>query len=115
MHEFGIMESVVEVVREEAARAGLRRVERVAMVVGERTAVLPEALELAWEALRDGEPFAPGARLEVEWRQAEAACPACGLRYHPEGGFLLVCPGCGALGGELLAGEELRVASIEGE
>ncbi|MCL6521541.1 MAG: hydrogenase maturation nickel metallochaperone HypA [Firmicutes bacterium] len=115
MHEFGIMESVVEVVRQEAAKAGLRRVERVEMVVGERTAVLPDALEFAWEALRVGEPFAPGARLEVEWREARARCPACGREYHPEEGFLLVCPACGALGGELLAGEELLVASIEGE
>ena len=113
MHEFGIMQSVLEIVADACRSAGLTDVTLVEMEVGELTAALPDALYLAWEALATDEPFAPGAQLLIEERPSLGECRACGQRFHPEDGFRLVCPHCGALGARLIQGDELRVVAVE--
>jgi Zn finger protein HypA/HybF involved in hydrogenase expression len=65
-------------------------------------------------ALADGGP-ASGARIDVVEVAAEGECRECARRYPVEPPtWSLECPGCGR-SGDLTAGRELTVASIEVE
>lgn len=62
--------------------------------MGELSAVEPELLVFAWEALVEGGPDA-GARLDVEWHPARQRCPDCGdVVERQPGSWLRLCPVC---------------------
>ena len=57
--------------------------------------------------------LARDARLNFERIAPRARCHACGAEYAPPDSRLWTCPECDALGGEVIAGREFSVASIE--
>jgi Zn finger protein HypA/HybF involved in hydrogenase expression len=68
----------------------------VRVAVGELTAIEPDLLRFAWEALVENLPEA-GCALEVEWRPARQSCPRCGVaKSRPPGGWLRECDACGS-------------------
>lgn len=117
MHELSLVEGILAIVREELAKHGLRRLIRVRVKHGVLTAVVPEALETAFEALTAGTDLA-GAVLETELVPLSVRCRACGQEFAPSGEerFLMPCPACGTeLGHTILTGRELFIDHLEAE
>jgi hydrogenase nickel incorporation protein HypA/HybF len=114
VHELSIAAEVYRTSRSAVAEHGGGRLVAVRLAVGELTAIEPELLGFAWEALlaRSGDA---GARLDVEWRPARQHCAVCGgEKLRGEGTWLRLCPDCGqplAVEG----GDELDVLSVEFE
>jgi hydrogenase nickel incorporation protein HypA/HybF len=95
MHEMSIAAEIQRIGRAAIERQGDGRLEAVRVAVGELTAVEPQLLKYAWEALTRGGPD-EGARLEVEWRAALQFCPTCGEgKTRGVGSWLRLCPDCG--------------------
>jgi len=111
VHELSIAQSILAGTRTALTPYPGARVERVRVAVGELTAIEPELLRFAWEALLDGTPDA-GCVLDVEWRPARQSCPACGVpRQRPEHGWLMACEECGgAL--RIEGGQELDLLQV---
>ncbi len=111
MHELGLAMDIHRTCREAVAPHGPGRLEWVKVAIGELTAVEPELLAFAWQAVTQDGPDA-GARLEVEWRAARQCCPGCGGTVErPRGTWLYQCPTCE----RVLAvegGDELEVLSV---
>jgi len=94
MHELGIATNIYETCRRVVDENGSGRLESVRLAVGELSAVEPECLRFAWEALTAGGAD-EGCRLEIDWRPARQHCPACGeVKVRPETRWLRVCPDC---------------------
>ena len=114
MHELGLATELLAVCqRSLAAHPGARLI-RARVTVGELSAVEPDLLRYAWEAVCADGPHA-GAELIIEWCPAQQQCPACGARpERVRGGWLRRCSGCDTLlvihGGDQL---ELRELTIE--
>jgi hydrogenase nickel incorporation protein HypA/HybF len=82
------------VCRSELRARGGERLDEVRIAVGELSAIEPELLAFAWQALVEGGPDA-GARLEIEWHPARQRCPACGeVAQRQPGSWLRLCPDC---------------------
>jgi hydrogenase nickel incorporation protein HypA/HybF len=108
MHELAIAESIVRIA---ADHAGDRRVAKVELRVGALRQVVPSALRFSFDLVADGTPV-EGAELELEEVPARGRCETCGAE-SPIEGFPLHCARCGRLDLEMIAGEELRVESLE--
>ncbi|GGL54135.1 hydrogenase maturation nickel metallochaperone HypA/HybF [Sporolactobacillus putidus] len=116
MHEMGLMEDALRMVSEDAEKHGIRSVEKISMIVGDLSNVLPDALCFAFDAFRmSGEiPFLKNdATLEIIRERGLARCSACGTEYEPRQ-LLATCPDCGLPFGVLLAGETFKIESYEG-
>jgi hydrogenase nickel incorporation protein HypA/HybF len=113
MHELSLATEVVRIICEEAARHGLRRVERFRLEVGQLRAVVPEMLRSGLEFPSQG-TSAEGAQVELLEIPGRARCHGCGTEFDTPD-ILLVCPKCGRIGGEVLAGSELHIVELEGE
>ena len=113
MHEFSIATRLLELVEEQARRAGARRVASVKVVVGKLSGVVPELLREAFEFCSKG-TLAEGAELVIEEPPLRCRCRACGAEYEPEA-FSLKCPNCGAADFEITSGRELLLESLEVE
>ncbi len=114
MHELGLVTEVYKICRASLETHGEGRIRSVRLAVGELSAVEPELLRFAWEAVT-AEGADEGADLVVEWHVARQRCPACGEeKPRASGDWLRVCPDCG---GPLLVegGNELEILDIEVE
>jgi hydrogenase nickel incorporation protein HypA/HybF len=108
MHELSIAEAIVAIADRHADG---RRVTRVQVSVGHLRQVVPSALAFAFELVAQGTAV-EGAELVLEVVGAAGRCRACGAESRLAG-FPLACHACGGHDVEVIAGEELRVESLD--
>jgi hydrogenase nickel incorporation protein HypA/HybF len=107
MHELAVMESIVTTVEE---RVGAARVCRLHLQIGALAGVVPDALRFCFEACAQGTAL-EGAELEIDEVDGRGRCRICGGETALAS-FLELCP-CGSAELEVIAGNELRVTSVE--
>lgn len=115
MHEGALAQAALNLVLETAREHGAARVTSITLSVGALAQANADSLAFWLGALAEGSP-AEGATIGVVEVAAEGECRACrGARYPVEPPiWSLECPKCGR-GGDLAAGRELTVSSIEVE
>lgn len=133
MHEFSLAQSLMNVVAESAQAESITHISRVTVVVGEWTAVLPDALAASFALLAEagvgrpdgahdladagapgpGQALFRGAELVIVCQPASGICVECGEDFAASAAGL-ICPRCGGAA-RLKAGHELYVDSYEGE
>ena len=117
MHEMAIAQNILGIIQEEMQKNNLTRLTLVKIRHGSLNAIVPEALQLSFEALIQETPL-HGARLEAEEIPLLVRCQACTQEFSPEGGSLLYmpCPFCGEeFGHEIIAGKEIYIDHLEAE
>ena len=111
MHEFGIAEGALKMVLERQRAAGAARVHAVTLRIGALAGVVPEALEFAFDALKEGTPAAE-ARLTIEHLPLICYCAACNKEFTARASSYR-CPDCGQASRDIRQGRELDLAAIE--
>ncbi len=113
VHELSIMQSALTLALDETRKAGAQRVHALRLRIGVLSGVVPDALQFAFEALAPGTP-AEGAQLGIEPVPARFWCTVCQREFTAENLFS-DCPVCQTPSGELRAGREMEIASLEVE
>ncbi len=114
MHEGALAQAALDLVLETAREHGAERVTSITLSVGALAQANADSLAFWLSCLAEGS-LADGATVDVVEVAAEGECKECGRRYPVEAPFWsLECPRCGK-GGDLAAGRELTVSSIEVE
>jgi hydrogenase nickel incorporation protein HypA/HybF len=112
MHELSIATAVIGAVCREVAAAGGGPVIAVTLRIGRLSTVNEGALRYCFDLAGDGTACA-GARLEIIDVPVRIWCGACGEERDLPGIQRFACPGCGQLSGDIRAGRELDLESIE--
>ena len=86
-------------------------VKDVNLVLGEIAEMTDATIQQYWDELSKG-TLAEQAELHFRSINAEVQCMACFQKYHPID-KKIHCPYCGSFGAKILAGEEIRLESIE--
>ena len=95
MHELGLAVEIHRRARGHVEAHARARLARVVVAVGELSAVEPDLLRFAWQAVTAGTAD-EGATLEIEWCPARQRCPGCGeTPERASGAWLPLCPRCG--------------------
>jgi len=110
MHELSITRNVVAIVAERAAG---QRVTRVRLQIGCLSAIVPDAVRFCFDICAADTPLA-GARLEIEHILGRGRCDDCSAEI-PLTAPVGRCPGCGAGGLRVIAGQELNIKEMEVE
>jgi len=113
MHELAITQSMLDIVLEQAEKAGAERVEVIKLTVGELSGFVEESVRFYFDFLVKG-TIAEGATLSFTRVPARARCRNCGRGFKLKE-FDWSCPDCGQDNIEIIAGKELFVESIEVE
>ncbi len=113
MHELAVTQSILDIVTEHARRANAQRILRIHLVVGELTGFVDDSIQFYFDLLSPG-TLAEGAELQIERVPARVKCRQCTGEFSPRD-FNWICPTCSAVGGDVIAGQEFRVESIEVE
>jgi hydrogenase nickel incorporation protein HypA/HybF len=113
MHELSIATRLVELAIDAVRSAGEdRAIETLHIRVGALSGVVTEALEFCWEVAAEGTPC-QGSRLDIEVVPARVYCPSCAADSAVESPYRFRCSRCGQLTGEVTAGRELDLVSLE--
>lgn len=109
MHEYSIVQALMDRIGEEAARHGATGVHAARVKVGELAGVDAELLKTAWDTFREGTLCAE-APLTIDIVPARWACPSCA--HRPARGAALWCGACGQPV-RLAEGDELLLERVE--
>ena len=113
MHEYSIVEGVLDSVIPAAEKAGADKLVCVRLRVGDMTEVVQESLDFMWGICCEQRgPMVEGCGLEVEYVYPRSACLKCGHEFEHDR-FHLKCPECGSASTMLLSGRELEIASMD--
>lgn len=115
MHEMSLMSEIIKIVSDDARLHGFRKVDKIDVIVGDLSNVLPDALELAFFHFRKQGLGIVGenANLEIIREVAIAKCQTCLFEFTPDYRMSL-CPKCELPNCLLVSGETFRVESYEG-
>ena len=107
MHELAIAESVVDTVTERLPGATVTCVH---LEIGALSGVAPDSIRFCFDLATEGTGL-EGARLEITEPPARCRCRSCGAEFEPDMPIVL-CP-CGSPDVAVLAGEELKIVSVQ--
>ena len=107
MHELGITQNIVAIVKE---HANGNKVSRVLLEIGKLSAIMPDAIRFCFDICAQGTVLA-GAKLEILEIPGLAECSQCGAKIPLEKPFG-ICQ-CGSVQLNLITGEELKIKEIE--
>ncbi|MBM7647462.1 hydrogenase nickel incorporation protein HypA/HybF [Bacillus ectoiniformans] len=115
MHEMSLMSEIIDLVSLDAESKGFVKVNKIHVVVGDLSNVLPDALELAFFFFQQqGVPLIDEeTELCIIREAAKAICSACQIEFEPDYRIAL-CPECKQPHSLLISGETFRVESYEG-
>lgn len=112
MHEMGIVQSIMEIVEQQAALHKANRVVRVGLEFGALTAVLPDAIRFAFSILSKG-GIAEDAVVDITIIPIKVRCTDCS-REHIMDVYEPFCPSCGSSSMQIIEGrDEIRIAFLE--
>ncbi|RMH79497.1 MAG: hydrogenase maturation nickel metallochaperone HypA [Acidobacteria bacterium] len=111
MHEFSIVQSLLELVEEQARVYKAKEVKVIQLLVGVLSGVEPHLLELAFETIKEG-TVAQRAELRIEVERLKLYCRECGKESEKEE-LNALCPHCQSLNTEIRGGQELLLKSLE--
>ncbi|MDS9470953.1 hydrogenase maturation nickel metallochaperone HypA [Sporosarcina pasteurii] len=115
MHEMSLMTEIIKIVSHDAQSHGFSKVDKIDVIVGDLSNVLPDALELAFfHFQRQGLGILDeNTQLNLVREEAKAKCQTCLFEFVPDYRIAL-CPKCGLANCLLVSGETFRVESYEG-
>ncbi|RMH69889.1 MAG: hydrogenase maturation nickel metallochaperone HypA [Gemmatimonadetes bacterium] len=110
MHEYSLMQALMDKTIEIAAEHGHPKVERIKLQIGELQHIVPDILEFAFEVMAKG-TIAETADLVWDVVPVKIKCQQCHTEFEPHDVFW-VCPQCESSGGEIKQGDEFILESI---
>ena len=113
MHEFSLIDSILNIITDTARERKMRRITRVVLTIGRMRQIVKETMVFAFEAASAG-TIAEGAELVITFVETRMLCNNCGKEFTPEDN-VYVCMQCGSSDLKTLQGMELLVQTIEGE
>ncbi|MCE9632382.1 MAG: hydrogenase maturation nickel metallochaperone HypA [Planctomycetia bacterium] len=112
MHELSIASRIVEVAGDHCRDAGAVRAVAITLRIGRLSCVHEDALRFSFGLVSEGTPLA-GAELRIIHVPPTIWCGPCGREVELPSLQKFACPICGTPSGDIRAGRELDLESIE--
>ena len=114
MHEMGIVQSIMEILEQQAAMYQVKKIVRINLEFGALTAVMPDAVRFAFDILSK-DTVADGAELDIKIIPIKVHCIDCSNVQIMEV-YQPFCPSCNSASLQIIEGrDEMRIASMEVE
>ena len=110
MHELGLTDALLRLVRDIAKKEELEHVESITLEIGELSGVVPRYMEDCWEAVIDGTEYAE-TKLVIETVPGIASCMDCDEEFRIDVNDMR-CPFCGSHSLTPVSGRDMTVKEI---
>ena len=113
MHELGLCDAILRMVRKIMAEEDVQQVSKITLEVGELSGVLPHYMMDCWAAVIDGTEFAE-TELTIESIPGVARCLDCNGEFRVDTNKLR-CPICNSEMLKPLSGNDMTIKEIEAQ
>lgn len=110
MHELSLLESVLEIIEEQAAVQDFRVVKKVTLEIGKLSCFDADALRFSFDAVMK-DTLAEHAELEIDVIEGSGVCSLCGRRQLLQSLFD-ACDACGGAPLTVTQGDALRIKEL---
>ncbi len=111
MHELGIAQNILDIVRQSVLKEQIEAVRGIKLRVGQLSGVVPDSLDFCFKAIVSNTEM-QRASLSIEQIPTTTECRNCMHRFQVEE-FDFTCPACRSTNLELISGKELEIVEIE--
>lgn len=111
MHELGLCDALLRLVKDVAVKEELTRVEKITLEIGELSGVVPAYMSDCWTAVIDGTEY-QDTILEIETVPGIARCLDCEKEFRVDLN-LLRCPFCQSDKLMPISGNDMTLKEIE--
>jgi len=111
MHELGIAQNILDIVRQSVSKEQIEAVRGIKVRVGQLSGVVSDSLDFCFTAIVSDTEM-QRASLAIEEVPTTSECRDCMHRFPLEE-FDFVCPSCRSTNLELISGKELEIVEIE--
>jgi len=111
MHELAVTQSILDIALSEAEKANAKQITTIALVIGEFAGIVDDSVQFYFDFISQ-DTLAQNATLSFCRIAARFRCRVCGTEFAPQDQDW-GCPSCGAAAGEVIAGREFYIESIE--
>ena len=113
MHEFSVIQNILDIVDDTIKENGLTKVTRVNLLIGRMRQIVPEAMQFAFEAATKG-TLLETSELEMEFKSIIMKCNKCSDEFEVYDNRYF-CEKCQCADLSIVHGQELIIKSIEGD
>ncbi|GHV04421.1 putative hydrogenase nickel incorporation protein HypA [Campylobacterota bacterium] len=113
MHEFSVIQALLDQCEKEAKKAGAEKILTITLKVGKLSGIEPALLKNAFEFFSE-DSFCKGAALEMTIQPVIVQCKVCGAETTLES-LKFECKSCGSDKLSAIDGEDLVLMSLEME
>ena len=115
MHEYSIVQSLLDIVETNAQKHGATKVNKVVVKIGVLSGVEPHLLQVALDTFKE-KTICEEAELQMIIQPIVAKCKECGtINEYEKNQIFFECKKCGGVELETLDGEDLILQSLEME
>ena len=114
MHEFALAEDLLKLAVAESRKAGIVRLDKMVVSVGDLSGVSVDALEFAFSFLREEDEITVRTELVIERVGGKGRCKDCGREVSLDR-LMLYCPDCDTPTVEITEGRDFMLLRLEGE
>ncbi|MGX2982719.1 hydrogenase/urease nickel incorporation protein HypA [Helicobacter sp. 23-1045] len=115
MHEYSIVQHLIELSEQNARQNNAKKIHKITIAVGERSAVEVELLKSAFEVFKKESEICVDSALEVRRIAVELRCQTCNANFKAKGLEYGLCIFCGSRSVEIAKGMELDLLRLEME
>ncbi len=111
MHEYSIVQSLLNSCEDHAAQNGASKVTRIEVKIGQLSGVEPHLLEIAFETFKEA-TICENAVFDMQIQPLVIACNECQEEFRPKR-FEFKCKACGSFDVKAIDGEEMYLMRLE--
>lgn len=111
MHEFSIVQSLIELIEQYARENRAKKVTKVVVSLGVLSGVEPHLLELAFNTFKEG-TVAEDALFTIELERLKIKCRECHAESEKDQ-LNILCPVCGSPDTQITGGQDMLLKSLE--
>lgn len=111
MHEFSIVQSLLDLIEENARKNNAKSVSKVVVKIGKMSGVEPHLLEMAFNTFKE-KTIAENAEFVIEIQSVICRCNDCNQDFTVED-YNFVCQFCQSFNIDVIDGTDMILKSIE--
>lgn len=111
MHEFSVVQSLLDLIEENVRLYNGKKVSKVVVKIGKMSGIEPHLLELAFNTFKEG-TVAEGCEFVMEIQDIICKCKSCDDTFKVEN-YEFICPYCNSIDIDVVDGIDMILKSLE--
>jgi hydrogenase nickel incorporation protein HypA/HybF len=115
MHELAVTKSLIESIKQEIKKHGIKKPKQIVLELGSLTGYMSDSISFYFDNLKHEVPELKDAELKIHNVDAKVECKDCRKEGKVEDCCLIMCPVCDSTNVEVVEGKDFILRKVTGD